>query len=166
MPKIIVCGLAAAPQQMVLHGATSVISILGPETPHPVYAPHRHLALTFNDINASAEGMVSAADHDAERLVAFIRSWDKSAPMVIHCWAGISRSTASAFSALCILRENESEMNLAAQLRKASPSATPNRLITSLVDRHLGRKGRMVKAVESIGRGADAFEGKPFELFF
>ncbi len=166
MTKIIVCGLAAAPGQMALHGATSVISILGPETAHPVYAPHRHLALTINDINAPAEGMVSAAEHDAERLVGFIRSWDKTAPMVIHCWAGISRSTASAFAALCILRENESEMELAAELRKASPSATPNRLITSLVDHHLGRKGRMVKAVESIGRGADAFEGKPFELFF
>jgi predicted protein tyrosine phosphatase len=164
MSKIIVCGLAAAPKQLDIHGARSVISILGPETPHPVYAPHRHLALTFNDINAPAEGMVSAADHDAERLIAFIRSWDKSAPMIIHCWAGISRSTASAFAALCVLRENESEMALAKELRAASPSATPNRLITSLVDKHLGRKGRMVKAVESIGRGADAFEGKPFEL--
>jgi predicted protein tyrosine phosphatase len=108
---------------------------------------------------------VSPADRDAERLVAFIRSWDKTAPMVIHCWAGISRSTASAFAALCILRDGESEMALASELRRASPSATPNRLITSLVDRHLGRNGRMVKAVESIGRGADAFEGKPFELY-
>jgi predicted protein tyrosine phosphatase len=166
MSKIIVCGLAAAPKQLELHGARSVISILGPETPHPVYEPHRHLALTFNDINAPAEGMVSAADHDAERLIAFIGSWDKSAPMIIHCWAGISRSTASAFAALCVLRENENEMALAKELRAASPSATPNRLITALVDQHLGRKGRMVKAVESIGRGADAFEGKPFELKF
>jgi len=166
MSKIIVCGLAAAPKQLELHGARSVISILGPETPHPVYAPYRHLALTFNDINAPAEGMVSAADHDAERLIAFIRSWDKSAPMIIHCWAGISRSTASAFAALCVLRENESEFALAKELRAASPSATPNRLITALVDQHLGRKGRMVRAVESIGRGADAFEGKPFELKF
>jgi predicted protein tyrosine phosphatase len=85
--------------------------------------------------------------------------------MVIHCWAGISRSTASAFAALCVLRENESEMELAQELRRASPSATPNRLITTLVDEHLGRQGRMVKAVESIGRGANAYEGKPFELF-
>lgn len=166
MSKIIVCGLAAAPQQLVLHGAKSVISILGPETPHPVYAPHRHLALTFNDINAPAEGMVSAAARDADLLVKFIRSWDRNDPMVIHCWAGISRSTASAFAALCVLREGESEMELAQELRRASPSATPNRLITSLVDQHLGRSGRMVKAVESIGRGADAFEGKPFELKF
>jgi predicted protein tyrosine phosphatase len=165
MSKIIVCGLAAAPQQLALHGARSVISILGPETPHPVYAPHRHLALTFNDINAPAEGMVSPAAHDAERLVDFVKSWDRQAPMVIHCWAGISRSTASAFAALCILRDGESEMALAEELRQASPSATPNRLITTLVDRHLGRQGRMVKAVESIGRGADAFEGKPFELY-
>jgi predicted protein tyrosine phosphatase len=121
--------------------------------------------LTFNDINAPAEGMVSPAAQDAERLVEFVKSWDRKAPMVIHCWAGISRSTASAFAALCILREGESEMALASELRRASPSATPNRLITTLVDEHLGRHGRMVKAVESIGRGQDAFEGTPFELY-
>jgi predicted protein tyrosine phosphatase len=28
----------------------------------------------------------------------------------------------------------------------------------------MGRQGRMVKAVEKIGRGADAFEGAPFIL--
>ena len=28
----------------------------------------------------------------------------------------------------------------------------------------LGRQGRMVEAVQSIGRGAEAFEGVPFAL--
>jgi predicted protein tyrosine phosphatase len=56
------------------------------------------------------------------------------------------------------------EEELALELRRASPSATPNRLIVSLADDILGRQGRMVKAVEKIGRGADAFEGTPFIL--
>ena len=67
MRKIIVCGLAAAPGQIALHEAKSVISILGPETAHPNYAPLDHLALTFNDINAPAAGMVSPKDADAKR---------------------------------------------------------------------------------------------------
>jgi predicted protein tyrosine phosphatase len=83
---------------------------------------------------------------------------------LIHCWAGISRSTASAFAALCILRPSADEIELAQELRAASPSATPNRLITTQVDRLLGRKGRMLKAVEQIGRGANAYEGSPFIL--
>jgi predicted protein tyrosine phosphatase len=55
-------------------------------------------------------------------------------------------------------------MILAKELRVASPSATPNRLITAQVDELLGREGRMLRAVESIGRGADAYEGTPFIL--
>jgi predicted protein tyrosine phosphatase len=84
--------------------------------------------------------------------------------MLIHCWAGISRSTAAAYTALCLFRPQADEETLAQELRAASPSATPNRLIVSLADEVLGRQGRMVKAVAGIGRGADAFEGTPFIL--
>jgi predicted protein tyrosine phosphatase len=100
---------------------------------------------------------------DAERLVTFIRGWDQSAPMLIHCWAGISRSTASAFTAMCMVRD-EPEDKLAWELRDASPSATPNRLLVSYVDQLLGRDGRMVEAIDAIGRGTEAFEGTPFQI--
>jgi predicted protein tyrosine phosphatase len=164
---IIVCGLNAAQEQIDLHGAQSVISILGPETPHRNFGniqSARHLRLTFNDINAVTPGLIAPQAGDATRLVNFIKDWQRDAPMVIHCWAGISRSTASAFTALCVLRPQADEMELAQELRNASPSATPNRLITAQVDQLLQRRGRMLKAVEAIGRGADAFEGKPFIL--
>jgi predicted protein tyrosine phosphatase len=96
--------------------------------------------------------------------VDFIASWDQEKPMLIHCWAGISRSTASAYTALCMLRPNADEEELAHELRAASPSATPNRLIISYADTLLGRQGRMSRAIEKIGRGANAFEGTPFIL--
>ena len=164
---IIVCGLHAAPDLVVKHKVGSAIGILAPETAHPIFpslAEDKRLRLSFNDINAPAEGMVAASDNDVKRLIAFVRDWDKKSPMLIHCWAGISRSTATAFAALCILRPDEDEMNLAAELRAASPSATPNRLITTKMDKALGREGRMLRAVESIGRGADAFDGTAFTL--
>jgi predicted protein tyrosine phosphatase len=164
---IIVCGLNAAQEQINLHSAKSVISILGPETPHRNYLGienARHLRLTFNDINSAIPGLIAPQSTDAQSLVDFIAAWDQQAPILIHCWAGISRSTASAFTALCFLRPQANEMELAQELRLASPSATPNRMITSQVDQILGRNGRMLTAIETIGRGADAFEGKPFIL--
>lgn len=164
---IIVCGLQAAQSQIEIHNARNVISILGPETPHRNFigvVPERHLRLTFNDINAEADGLVAPQYGDAKKLVEFVRDWDQSHPLLIHCWAGISRSTASAFAALCVLRPEADEMALAIELREASPSATPNRLITAQVDRLLQREGRMMNAVEQIGRGADAFGGTPFLL--
>ena len=55
-------------------------------------------------------------------------------------------------------------VSLAALLRQRAPSATPNRRIVEIADRLLGRDGRMVAAIDAIGRGADAFEGTPFAL--
>lgn len=84
--------------------------------------------------------------------------------MVVHCWAGISRSTAAAFTALCSLNPSVPEELIAAHLRAASPTATPNRLIVRLADAELGRNGRMVAAVERIGRGVPAHEALPFSI--
>jgi predicted protein tyrosine phosphatase len=164
---IIVCGLNQAQTQINLHRAKSVIGILGPEMPHPNYEgiePKNHLKLTFNDINVETVGLQAARESDVEKLVNFISNWDRAKPMVIHCWAGISRSTATAYAAMCLLNPHEDEFRLAEGLRQASPSATPNQLITAKVDAKLGRNGRMISAVQSIGRGANAFEGTPFIL--
>ena len=164
---IIVCGLHAAPDLVVKHKVGSVIGILAPETAHPVFpslAEDKRLRLSFNDINAPTEGMTAPSDSDVERLISFVKAWDRKSPMLVHCWAGISRSTATAFAAMCILRPDEDEMSLAAELRAASASATPNRLITAKMDEALGREGRMLRAVESIGRGAEAFSGSAFTL--
>ena len=166
---IVVCGLNQAQAQINLHRAQSVIGILGPETAHPTYLgirPERHLRLSFNDVNEAAEGMTLASHSDAEKLVAFVKEWDRQAPLLVHCWAGISRSSAVAFAALCTLKPQEDEFVLAKNLRAASLLATPNRLITQKVDDVLNRRGRMVQAVESIGRGLNAYEGIPYILKF
>ena len=163
---ISVCPLHAAPTLVRERKASHAISLLSPETPFPVFKElpvQRHLKLTLHDIAAPSPGLNAPQVNDAQRLVNFIADWDGTAPMLIHCWAGISRSTASAFTALCMMRD-ESEDVLAWELRTASASATPNPLLISHVDKILGRDGRMVRAINEIGRGEDAFEARPFEL--
>lgn len=149
------------------HDVSHVVTMLAPDTPHDAprgIATERHLRLYFHDIVQHMDGHVPPRAADAERLIAFLKGWDREKPMLIHCWAGISRSTAAAYTALCLFRPQADEEELAWELRDASPSATPNRLIVSFTDHILGRDGRMVKAIEKIGRGADAFEGTPFKL--
>jgi predicted protein tyrosine phosphatase len=91
-------------------------------------------------------------------------TWDRRAPVVVHCFAGISRSTAAAFSGLCAVRPDLDEAEIAWRLRSRSPQATPNLRIVTLADLILGRGGRMVRAVEAIGRGSEAVEGTVFAL--
>ena len=84
--------------------------------------------------------------------------------MVVHCWAGISRSTAAAYTALCSINPDVPEDLIAERLRRASPTAYPNRLMIRLADQALGREGRMVRAIEAIGRGVVASEAVPFAI--
>ena len=73
-------------------------------------------------------------------------------------------TTAAAFITLCALNPEADEASIARLLREASPTAYPNRLLIRLGDAALGRGGRMLQAVESIGRGEVASEAVPFSL--
>ncbi len=133
------------------------------ERPRSIAAAN-HLILGMDDISVPMDGYVMPCDEHVTRLIAFVRGWDRAKPMVVHCYAGISRSTAGAYVAACALNPRRDELALARELRRLSATATPNIRIVSLADRVLGRGGRMVEAIDSIGRGEMAYEGVPFRL--
>jgi len=110
----------------------------------------------MDDINEHIEGYVIPAETHVGDLLRFVRAWPRKTPLVVHCFAGISRSTAGAFVAACALNPHRDETIIARALRAASPTATPNRRIVALADRMLGRNGRMVMAIEEIGPGTAA----------
>ena len=133
------------------------------DTP-PSIGRDRHLRLSMNDISEPRDGLVVPCEDHVAELIQFTRDWDQKAPLLIHCWAGISRSTAAAFISLCALNPETDEGSLAQALRVASPTATPNRRLVALADKVLAREGRMTAAVEKIGRGTFAEEGLVFSL--
>ncbi len=165
--QIVVCPLSAVENVVTLYKPSRLITLLNADmmidTP-PGLATNQHLKLAMNDINAPTEGLVAAKEDQVGGLIDFIDGWQDDAPLAVHCWAGISRSTATAFVALCRLNPDRDERELAAVLRREAPFASPNLLIVHLADEIMGRDGRMINAVDSIGRGADAWEGKVFTL--
>jgi predicted protein tyrosine phosphatase len=162
-----VCSLARLHETVEETGALHVVSLIGDEAsverPRTIIAEN-HLWLRLHDISSPLDGYVMPDERHVADLLSFVRRWDRSAPLVVHCYAGISRSTASAFASVCALNPHRDEDNIAQALRVASPTATPNIRIVSLADRLLGRGGRMVAAIETIGRGILATEGAPFRL--
>jgi predicted protein tyrosine phosphatase len=161
---IIVCPLNAVPRLVVKEGVSHVLGCLGPESAHPElgFEDRRHLRLTFHDIVAEMEGFQAPSREHVQRIIDFVDDWDQTGKLLIHCFAGISRSTASAFTAMCVLNPQADESLLAQELRTHSPVATPNLRMVKFADEILGRRGRMVEAVETIGRGSEAFEGVVF----
>ena len=162
-----VCPLARLNETVEATGARHVVSLLGDEAhvERPTgITPANHLWLRLHDISSPMDGYIIPDESHVADLLDFVRGWDRRAPLVVHCYAGISRSTASAFASVCALNPRRDERDIALALRGASPTATPNIRIVSLADRLPGRNGRMVAAIETIGRGVLASEAEPFRL--
>lgn len=162
-----VCPLGRVDETVRLSGATRLVTLLGAGTPFERPADiltENHLCLWMNDIAEEREGLVAPGMQHVERLLDFAHNWDRANPVVVHCYAGISRSTAAAYIIAAALSPARNEEELARTLRQLSPSATPNPRLIGHADVILGRQGRMVAAIAAIGRGADAYEGTPFAL--
>ena len=162
-----VCSLAALPETVKVTRASHVLTVMANveqvQRPASVLAAN-HLKISMDDITEHMDGFVAPSEDHVERVLAFVRSWDRAAPLVVHCYAGISRSTASAFAAACMLNPHKDEVAIARQIRAASPIAQPNRLIVGLADRVLGRDGRMLRALDEMGPGSMMVEGRPFRV--
>lgn len=162
-----VCSLARLHSIVESTRARHVVTLLRDvhlvSRPRTIALDH-HLVLAMDDISIPLEGYSAPAHEHVSELVKFLRGWDRRAPLVMHCYAGISRSTAGAYVAVCALNPHRDEAAVAKELRRASPTATPNTRIVELADRLLGRGGRMIRAIEAIGRGIEAFEAHPFRL--
>jgi predicted protein tyrosine phosphatase len=164
---LVVTPLRLLPQVIAERAPSHIITLLSPEelidTPAG-FDPDRHLRLGMHDIIAPESGFTAPDAAMVERALEFARGWDGRAPMIVHCWAGISRSTATAFSIACDRNPHADELKIALAMRRASPSAFPNRRIVALADDILDRRGRMLEAVEAMGGNGFVIEGAPFDI--
>ncbi|MGH6835144.1 MAG: tyrosine phosphatase family protein [Methylocella sp.] len=167
MLRIHVCPLSKLPETVRVSGAQCLVTLIdeGTSVMRPVgIAAEKHLVVVLSDIAVEVEGHTLPSETHVEKLLDFVRRWDQTAPLLIHCFAGVSRSTAAAFIAACALRPHRNESEIAQAVRANSPTATPNPRLVAIADSILGRNGRMVAAIEKIGRGCDCLEGAPFAL--
>ena len=167
MSMILVTPLSAVLDCVRSYRPSHLVTLLSPEymieTPDGI-APGHHLRLSLNDIADPALGEAPPGERHVAELIAFGRKWDASKPMLVHCWAGVSRSMAAAFTLLCDRAGPGSEYEIAQEIRARASHAQPNRLLVRLADQALERDGRMVRAVEAMGPGRLVDEGVPVEL--
>ena len=166
MSRLIVSSYAQIAETVRRHRPSHMLTLMVEpyvETPASI-RPDRHLRITVHDIVEPAEGAIApASDHIAD-MIAFARTWDRRDPLLVHCWAGISRSTAAAYTLLCDIRGPGHEEAIARELRELAPHAQPNRLMIQHADRLLARDGRMIAAVESMGEARVVWEADVVEL--
>ena len=156
-PRITICGISELGEHSAA-GVTHVLSLLGPNAPDPpefaTFAPHRRLILRFHDVIDPQPNQIAPTREDVERLLVFGREVGETPAdhLLVHCRAGVSRSTAAA--ALILMQANpkwpaSAALDAVAAIR---PRAWPNLLILELGDSLLGRNGEIVAAVGAIYR--------------
>lgn len=167
---IIVCPLSQAPAVARAHKPSHAVSLLDPGSMFPVLVgmpEDRHFRLGVHDINEVQDGCLICDETQMKTILDFVSGWDRKDPMLIHCYAGLSRSTATAYITACLHNPGADEHEIALALREASTAAWPNKRFVALADAELGRGGRMARAIEAIGDGhswLDIGENVPFEL--
>jgi predicted protein tyrosine phosphatase len=155
--RLTICGIPELDEHCAA-GVTHVLSILDPDTPDPpafaAFAPHRRLALRFHDVIEPLPARLPPARADVERLLAFGHELSDTpgSHLLIHCHAGVSRSTASAALILAQARPDRSARDTLDAVAQLRPRAWPNLRMLEFGDDLLGRNGEIVAAVAAIYR--------------
>src|SRR5437764_14000785 len=144
--RLTICGIPELDEHCAA-GVTHVLSILDPEMPDPPafagFSPHRRLALRFHDIIETRPNCLAPQQADVERLLAFGHELIEGSPrhLLIHCHAGVSRSTASAALILAQARPDRPAREALEAVSHIRPRAGANRLLLECGCELLGRNG-------------------------
>jgi predicted protein tyrosine phosphatase len=166
MSRLLIAPFSAIDDTIRRHRPSHLLTVMmEPYVPTPEgIRPDRHLRINVHDVIEPVEGaVVPDASHIAD-ILGFARSWDRTAPFLVHCWAGISRSTAAAYILLCDLHGPGHEGTIAQGLRFHAPHAQPNLLMIRHADALMRRHGRMVTAIAAMSEARPVWEGKVAEL--
>lgn len=166
----LVCPLSKVMPLVATRAPERIVSLLDPGFAFPETGPSyqgRHLRLQFHDVHVPSADQVAPTAKHIEKLLVFLSQWNRSAPMLFHCRAGIGRSPAIAIIAGCLHNPDTDERVIVEALRQASSIARPNETLIALADRAMHRKGRISAAVRETGRGltwTPVSENVPFEM--
>ncbi|MDP6352080.1 MAG: protein-tyrosine-phosphatase [Alphaproteobacteria bacterium] len=151
--RLSICGLDEL-AALAGAGISHVVSILDPEWPDPeafaAYPDHRRETFRFDDVIYERPGYVWPRRADIENILRFAGRLPGEAVhhLLIHCHAGVSRSTAAAVIVMAALNGGrEAEMfDLIDGLR---PRSWPNSLMIGLADEMLDRDGALLGAMRA-----------------
>jgi predicted protein tyrosine phosphatase len=155
--RLTICGIPELDEHCTT-GVTHVLSLLDPDCADPpafaAFAPHHRVALRFHDVIEPKPDRIPPSLRDVERLLALGRELIDAPQghLLIHCHAGVSRSTAAAALILAQAWPDRPARVAFDAVTNIRPRAWPNMRILELGDGLLGRNGEIVAAVAAVYR--------------
>lgn len=151
MPDFFICNRSQVSRRVRSLQATHLLSLLDPARtmwkPSTI-APGNWLWLKFQDQEKPEDFQAPTLEH-AQHILAWGRQLPADARVVVHCEAGISRSTASALALK--VQAHGGIAGARAWIDNERPHACPNMLLAEFFDQLLGLQGQFVALCEDIG---------------
>lgn len=157
--RLSICGVREL-DGFAAQDVSDVLSILDPEQPEPDsfvrYGPHRRTTMRFHDIVLPVDGQIMPTSGDVRRILDFgmsLAAARDASHLLVHCYAGVSRSTAA--SAILMAQANPGREEQAFMaLLDIRPRAWPNSHMVALADTMLGRRGALRAGLDAYYRMA------------
>lgn len=128
------------------------MSFGNPKTFPPRGLPDRTLRLEFFDIRHdvvhNGKKLVGPNRQHVESIIEFCHKID-GGTVLVHCMAGISRSTAAAVILMAMKMGPGHEADAMRVVYEARHCATPNRTMIEIADQLLARDGALIDAVDA-----------------
>jgi predicted protein tyrosine phosphatase len=107
-------------------------------------APNARLNFAFFDDTSDPSLPNAPRLQDVRRILDFTRDIPAKAKVLVHCRAGISRSTAISYAILCQHSAPGMELENLLHVQSLRDLVLPNRLVIKLADKILKRDGGMI----------------------
>ena len=114
------------------------------------FDPHVRVVLRFDDVTIPTRFFTAPTAEDVEAILAFGKNLSMTDNVLVHCHAGVSRSTAAAALILLQAYPEKSAIEIFERILRIRPIAVPNQLILELGGYTLGRKEEILEAVKEI----------------
>lgn len=150
-PVLTVCGVAELADHSG-RGVSHVVTLLDPGSPEPAglagFPEHRRHIFHFHDILVAEPGKPGPTPEIVAELLELGRNVKRAhGHLLVHCHAGVSRSTATMLMLMAQAAPMQDADELFSRLVQIRPQAWPNSVMVGFADQQLKRNGALTMAL-------------------
>lgn len=158
--KLRISGLSEANEMKKQGIPDKIVSLVDPPAARNLEPDENHIVIPVHDIDQKMEGWIYPDENHIREVLRFTQDIKEDDKVLVHCHAGVSRSTAMAIGIL--IQHGMTAQEAVDYVFEIRECAWPNGLIIEILDKELNQNGELSKVVgEAKKRINEHFVRKP-----